>query len=117
MPARFEIPVGDHNGIVDVGAHLDGADDEIGQEKQILVLQIRRGEVDQDTALDHDDQQQRQTHGMEGEDQNQRDEHDLQDRDNGVVVFKRALEIAAARRIADHKVFVVIARRDPAQGA
>ena len=55
---QLRIVAGDNNGVVDVSAHLNGVDNQIAQEVQRRILNGRHGEVQPDTALDDQDQQQ-----------------------------------------------------------
>ena len=57
MCFQFLIVAGDDDGIVNIGTHHNGIDDQITKEVQWLSRKGREREVDPDTALDHDDQQ------------------------------------------------------------
>ena len=72
---QLAVPGGDDDGVIDVGAHLDGGDDQIAQEEDGFPGHAGEGEIDPDAALDHQDQQDGQTNGLEGEQQDEDDEH------------------------------------------
>ena len=93
---QFHVAAGDDDGIVDIGTHLNGADDQIGQEKQVVPPQVGNGKVAEDTALDDQDQQQGQAHRAEGEKQHGDDEQHRQHADEQIVVPEGGLQVAAA---------------------
>ena len=69
---------GNHNGIVDIRTHLDGGDDEVAHEKDIIPGEGRHRKVEPDAALDDQDQQQGQPCRLEGEQQHNDNEHRAQ---------------------------------------
>ena len=93
---------GNDDGVVNVGAHLDGADDEVAKEIQRRVREGGEGEVHPDGALNHDDEQHRQTRRLEGEQQNEDDEQRRQHTDEVVVVHKGAGQIQRTGGVAHH---------------
>ena len=99
---RFHIAAGDHDGVVDVGAHLDRGDDEVGDEKQVHMGEHRHGEVDPDGALDHQDEQQRHRHGLEGEQQHHQHDEDAHHADHHVVPGKGFLKLIGVCGVAHH---------------
>ena len=102
------VVAGDNDGVVNVRAHLDRVDDEVTQEVQLRVLQIRERKVDPDTALNDDDEQHRQTGRLEGEQQNQNNEQRRQHADEQVVLAEGAGQVHGAGGIAYHVVVTVI---------
>ena len=98
------VVAGDNDGVVDVRAHLDGVDDEVAQEVQLRVLQVRERKVDPDTALNDDDEQHGQTRRLEGEQQNQNNEQRGQHADEQVVLAEGAGQVHGAGGIAYHVV-------------
>ena len=96
------------NGIVNIRAHLDGADDQIGQEEKVAVAERRHREVAPDTALDDQDQQYRQAAGPEGEQQHQDYKRNRQNADEQIIMLKGGTEVEAAGRIADEITLVEI---------
>ena len=111
---QLPIAGGDHYGIVDIGAHLDRAHDQVAQEKDIVPFHGGDGEVDPDAALDHQDQQQRHPKGFEGEKQDQHHQRKAHKPHDGVIGSKRVPETHGADRIAgEHDAALVILPRDP----
>ena len=92
----------DNDGVVDVCTHLNGVDDQVAEEVQRGVLQVRHREVDPDTALNDDDQQHGQTRGLECEQQDQDNEQRGQHTDQQVILAEGAGQVHGARRIADN---------------
>ena len=76
---------GDDDGIVDISTHLQCLDDQITQEIKGLTGDGGEGEIDPDTALDHDDQQNGKTHRLEGEQQDNDHEEAGQNGDDQIV--------------------------------
>ena len=79
------IPGGNDDGVVDIRAHLDGGNDQIAHEEDVGVQHRGEGEVDPDTALNDQDQQNGQAHGHKGEHQHQNHEYHGQDADHHIV--------------------------------
>ena len=100
LALQLLIARGDDDGIVDVRAHLDGADDQIAEEEQVFARDRRDGEVDPDTALNDEDQQQRHARGFEREQQD--DEHDehRDDADDRVVDGEGLFKVVFVRAVA-----------------
>ena len=69
MVFQLLVVIGDDDGIVDIGAHLDGLHHQIAQEEQRRIQHRRHRKIEPDTALDGHNQQQRQTHRLEGQQQ------------------------------------------------
>ena len=103
---QLVVPGGDHDGVVDIGAHLDGGDDQIAQEENGLLGHAGEGKIDPDAALDHQNQQDRQSHRLEGEQQHDDDEHHRQDADHDVVPGKGDGQVIVAGGIA-HQIDAV----------
>ena len=106
----FQVAVvaGNDDGVVDVGAHLDGVDDEVAQEIQRLILQCGHREVDPDAALNDDDEQDGQTHRLEGEEQNQHNEEGRQNADEDVILPERAGQILDVGGVAHHVIVAAV---------
>ena len=98
---------GDDDGVVDVRAHLDGADDEVAHEVEVGPHEIREREVDPDSALDDHDEQDGHTDGLEGEQQHQQDDKDGHDVDDDIVDGEGLLEIVLVGGVTGHVEFAV----------
>ena len=61
-PLQFVVPGGNNDGVVDVGAHLNGGHHQIAHKENGLPGDAGEGEIDPDAALDHQDQQEGQPH-------------------------------------------------------
>jgi len=112
------IAAGNDDGVVDVCAHLNGADDQVSQIEQVFARNGREGEVDPDSALDDQDQQDGHTGGLEGEQQHhQHDEH-AQDADHGVIHGEGLLEVIFAGGVTGnvHVPIGIIASGNVQQG-
>ena len=115
---QVRVPRGDHDGIVDVRAHLDGGHDQIAHKENIGVAQGREGEVDPDTALNHQDQQNRQPHRRKGKHQYQHHEHYRQHADHHIVPGEghRLVVVAGGVAHQQHIVRAVTGIHDPVDG-
>ena len=99
---QLHIPAGDDDGVVDVGAHLNGADHQIAHEEQRRAGKGGYGEVDPDAALDDQDQQDGHSDGLEGEQQHQQHDEDGHRADHRVVPTEGLLEVVFRAGIAHH---------------
>ena len=97
---------GDHNGVVDVGAHLDGVHDQIAQEVQRAARDGRHRKVDPDASLDHHDQQHRQARRHKGEQQHQDHKKRTQHADQRVILHKAGGKVHSRGAVA-HNVKIV----------
>ena len=75
----------DDDGVVDVRAHLDGAHDEVAHKEERRIRDRRDGEVDPDTALNDQYQQDRHARGLERKEQDDEDDQDRHDADDHIV--------------------------------
>ena len=57
--AIADIVLGEQDAVVDGGAQLDGADDQVADVDHVLAAQVRHGKVQPDGALDGEHQQER----------------------------------------------------------
>ena len=105
---EFPVAGRDHDGIVDIRAHLDGADDQIAEEEYIIALQSGDGKVHPDAALDHQDQQQGHAEGLEGEEQDQHHQHQAHEAHHCVIRGEGIPEAQGAHRIAGEDNAAVI---------
>ena len=62
--------------------------------------QAWEGEVKEDTALNDQDQQHRQAHGLERKEQDQNDKDHRQDGDHHVIMGKGRRQVIVARGVA-----------------
>ena len=67
-------PAGNHDRIVDIRAHLNGADYQITHEEQLRSGNVGEGKIRPDTSFDDHDQQNRKTGRPEGQQQNHHDD-------------------------------------------
>ena len=81
LQLQLQIAVGDDDGVVDGGAHLNGADHQIAQEEEVGVSEYRHREVDPDGALNGEHQQNGQARRLEGKQQDHHDEQGGEDAD------------------------------------
>ena len=110
---------GNDDGIVNVGAHLDGTDNQVAKEVQRGVLNGGEGEIQPDGALNHNDEQHRQTRRLEGEQQNEDDEQRRQHADEVVVVHEGAGQVQRTGGVAHHiaLLFGIVALQHLMDGA
>ena len=114
---QFHITVGDDDGVIDIGAHLDGADHQIAEEEQGLILQIGEREVDPHAALDDQNQQDGQSGGLEGEHQHQHHEDDGQNTDEQVVVAEGGGQVEVTGGVSHQKgVLLVVPAHHAVEG-
>ena len=93
---------GDHNGIINICAHLDGVYDQIAQEEKRFVLQIRERKINPDTALDDHNEQYREPCGIEGKQQDNDDKQGGEDTDQQIVLNERRRQVIIAGGVANH---------------
>ena len=109
--AELLVAGGDHDRIVDVRAHLDGADDQVAEEEDVIAPKRGDGKVDPYAALNDEDQQQRHTEGFKGEKQDHHDQHQRYESHHPVVRGEGFLEVLGADRVAgqaDAAVVIVL---------
>mgnify|MGYP006956379777 CR=1 FL=1 len=97
MPRR--VSGGDHDGVIDVCTHLDGADHQIAQVEQRRIGKGGEAEVDPDGALDDQDQQNGHVGGLEGEQQHHQHDEDGHDADHLVVHGKGFFKVVLAGHV------------------
>ena len=85
---------------------------QIGEEEQIVVQQIGRGEIAPDTALDYGYQQQGQSGGLEGEQQHDDHEEHREHADYHIVLLKGAAQVIAVGGVPHHIVFLILPGHD-----
>ena len=94
------IAAGDDDGIVDVRAHLDGADDQVTEEEQVFSRDGREREVDPDTALNDQDQQQRHSRRVEREQQDKQHDQHRYDAHDRVIDREGLFKVVFVRGVA-----------------
>ena len=110
---QLGVMAGDHNGVVDVGAHLDGVHDQIAQEVQRAARDGRHRKVDPDASLDHHDQQHRQACRHKGEQQHQDHKKRTQHADQRVILHKAGGKVHSRGAVAHNvKILRVIVAHD-----
>ena len=102
------VPCGNNDSIVDIGAHLNRGNNEVAHEEDVGVHHRGEGEVDPDTALNYQNQQNGQAHGHKGEHQHQNDEHHGQDTNHQVIPGEGHGLVIVAGGVAD-KIYIVLA--------
>ena len=97
------IPAGNHDGIVDIRAHLNGTNHQIAHEEQGRAGKGRNGEVNPDGALNHQNQQQRHTGRLEGEKQHYQHNEDGHNGNHQIICSEGQLKVLLYRGVAHHE--------------
>ena len=101
------IAAGNHDGVVDIRAHLNRADHQIAQEEQGRLCQSGISKVNPDGTLDHENQQDGHTRGLEGEQQHHQHNQNGNDGNNQIIRGEGGLEVLIHGGVA-HQVQIPV---------
>ena len=105
---ELQVAVGDDDGVVDGGAHLDGAHHQIAQEEEVGAGEHGDGEVDPDGALDGEHQEHGEAGGLEGEEEDDHDEEGGEHADLQVVPGEGAGQVEGVGGVAHQEHVVAV---------
>ena len=96
------ISIGNYDSIVDVGAHLDGADHQLRHKEHVLMHQCGIPEIHPDCALDDCDQQDRHSGGVEGKEKHNKNDQNRNHTDHYIIDLEGLLEFVLVGGVAHH---------------